>query len=98
MNGIPDAESCGSPGRIDVLSAAEERVLSELRDIVSGARAGARDAGPSTLMSALMLAGASVVSERDAEGLIGLAMRGVRFSLQFRADGAVVVRFPAPLA
>ncbi len=92
---MPDTVDEGRwKGRADVLSANEEWVLSEVREIVGSIRAGDETADLPALIEGVTRAGASIVSDGDGNGPSRFKRGGISFTLRSIPDGRFEIRFP----
>jgi hypothetical protein len=82
--------------RIDVLSADEEDVLSDLRDIVTRARTAGHACDLGMLNTEVTTSGASVVGEGEDNGSIHFKRGDVHFLLRPVPGGCFEVSFPGP--
>jgi hypothetical protein len=97
MKTAPDTELDVLKRRVDVLSADEEGVLAELREVVNGARDEGGTVSPVSLRPRITSRGASVVAAAEEDGTVEFSRAGVRFLLRAVPGGAIEVCFPAAL-
>ena len=91
MTTRPDIDPDHWKGRTDLLSSDEERVLSEVREIVMGMREDGKSADLLSFVEAVGRAGASVADEGD--DLFRCKLSGTCFSLRAMPDGLFEISF-----
>jgi hypothetical protein len=93
MSAKPDTDAGSWKGRADLLSADEEAVLSEVREIVSCARGDSRTPDFRLLAQQVTGAGASLVN-LGRDGALEFTRGTVRFSLRPVPGGRFEINFP----
>jgi hypothetical protein len=90
---VEACKACDEP--VDVLTIDEEGVLSSIREIVSGIRAGSRAIGLEDVEGAVISIGGSVSTEPDRGAYKIYELRGARFSLSADSGsgGAIQLSF-----
>jgi len=92
-SGSPE-EDDGRGGGIDVLSDAEEKALSAVRDLVGGIRARGEPADIGAIATALSAAGGRCEDGAGSDpGSRAFRLKGARFSLREHPGGGVEINF-----